>query len=503
MTTRHPEVEIKLEAPADAAVPALDAVDGVAAVDAPVEHELVATYFDTASGALARAGISLRRRTGGDDAGWHLKLPVDGGRDELRLPPGRAARTVPEPLRDAALLFVRDEPLRPIAEIRTHRTVHRLRDAGQRVLVEIADDAVEARPLPDGPGTAWREWEVEIVDGERAHLAAVTAVLAQAGAMPARVGSKVARLLARDATSGEGPGAGGGGAGGGAGALHAAVRAEVAALRRHDPLVRADVDGSVHRLRVAARRLRSVLASFRPLLDASRTDPLREELRWISGLLGDARDAEVQRTRLATLVATQPVELLMGPVAARLDDELRTRYWAAHARAVDAMRSERYLTLIDELERLAEDPPWATDRIDPAALRARVRHDHRRMRRRVAAALEATGASARDERLHAARRAAKRARYATEVLEPIDGRHAARLAKAAKRLQSTLGDHHDSVVARALLRELGVRAHLAGENAFGYGLLHGVEHGAADALEHDIERARARASRKRIRRWLG
>lgn len=503
MTARHHEVEVKLEVPADAAVPALDAVDGVASVDAPVEHELVATYFDTAGSALAEAGISLRRRTGGDDAGWHLKLPVDDGRDELRLPLGRATR-VPEPLRDAAWLFVRDEELRPIAEIRTRRTVHRLRDARQRVLVEIADDAVEARQLPDGPAMGWREWEVEIVDGEHAHLDAVTAVLARAGAMPARVGSKVARLLARDGASREGPGAEAGGADAGGGeALRAAVRAQVGALRRHDPLVRADADGSVHALRVAARRLRSVLASFRPLLDAARTDPLREELRWISGLLGDARDAEVQRARLAALVAAQPAELLMGPVATRLDDELRTRYRAAHERAVDAMRSERYLTLMSELERLATDPPWAAEGIDVAGLRKRVRHDHRRMRRRAAAALEAPGAAARDERLHAARRAAKRARYATEVLEPIHGRHAARLATAAKRLQSTLGDHHDTVVARALLRELGVRAHLAGENAFGYGLLHGVEQAAADALEHDAARAKARASRKRIRRWLG
>lgn len=497
MTTRHHEVESKLEAPADAAVPPLEAIDGVAAVDAPVEHELSATYFDTASGALAAAGISLRRRTGGDDAGWHLKLPVDGGRDELRLPLGRATGTVPEPLRDAALLFVRDEPLQPIAEIRTRRTVHRLRDDRERVLVEIADDAVAAWPLPTGAGSSWREWEVEVVDGERAHLDAVTAVLERAGATPAAIGSKIARLLGRD---GSGTEAAAGDASASA-MLQAALREQVAELRRRDPLVRANVDGSVHRMRVAARRLRSLLATFRPLLDAT-TSELRDELRWIAGLLGEARDAEVLRARLAALVAAQPAELVMGPVQQRLDDELRARYRSAHERAVDAMRSERYLRLMDELERCTADPSWSSDAVDAAALRDRVRHELRRLRRRAAVAQAAPAGAARDARLHETRKAAKRARFAAELLEPIDGRDAARSAKAAKRVQSVLGDQHDTVIARALLRELGVRAHLDGENAFGYGLLHGHEQASAEALERDAERAWARASRKRLRRWL-
>ncbi|MGC5077606.1 CHAD domain-containing protein [Agrococcus sp. DT81.2] len=499
MTTRHHEVETKLEAPADAAVPPLEAIEGIAAVDAPAEHRLTATYFDTPSGALAAAGISLRRRTGGDDAGWHLKLPVDGGRDELRLPPGRATREVPEPLRDAARLFVRDEPLQPIAEIRTHRTVHRLRDADERVLVEIADDAVEARPLPSGAALSWREWEVEVVDGEREHLDAVAAVLEQAGATPAAVGSKVARLLGRDGGSRAEREAGDGSA---ASVLQAALREQVAELRTRDPLVRADVEGSVHRMRVAARRLRSLLAAFRPLLDATTAGPLRDELRWIASLLGDARDAEVLRARLAALVAAEPVELVMGPVAQRLDDELSSRYRSAHERAVEAMRSERYLRLMDELAGFAADPPWTAAAVDPGALRARVRRELRRLRRRAAVAQAAPAGAARDARLHETRKAAKRARYAAEVLEPIDGRDAVRSAKAAKRVQSVLGEQHDTVIARTLLRKLGVRAHLAGENAFGYGLLHAREQASAETLERDAERAWARASRKRLRRWL-
>lgn len=499
MTTRHHEVEIKLEAPAEAAVPPLDAVDGVAAVDAPAEHQLTATYFDTPSGALAAAGISLRRRTGGEDAGWHLKLPVEGGRDELRLPLGRATATVPEPLREAAALFVRDEPLRPIAEIRTRRTVHRLRDAQERVLVEIADDAVEARPLPTGDASSWREWEVEVVDGEPADLDAVTAVLEQAGATPAAIGSKIARLLGRDGAA-AGPETRGDGSA--EAVLHDALGMHLTELRRRDPLVRADVDGSVHGMRVAVRRLRSMLASFRPLLDAARSEPLRAELGWIAGLLGEARDAEVLRARLDEIVAAEPAELVMGPVAQRLDDELGARYRTAHARAVEAMRSERYLGLMDELERFASEPPWSGAGTDHAALRERVRRELRRMRRRAAVAESAPPNSTRDDRLHATRKAAKRVRYAAELLEPTHGRDAARLATAAKRVQSALGEQHDTVIARALLRELGVRAHLDGENAFGYGVLHARERATAEALERDAERAWAEASRKRLRRWL-
>ena len=65
----------------------------------PVQHRLVGTYFDTVDLHLASAGLTLRRRTGGEDAGWHLKGPAGpGARSEVRLPPGRGTRTVPVPL---------------------------------------------------------------------------------------------------------------------------------------------------------------------------------------------------------------------------------------------------------------------------------------------------------------------------------------------------------------------------------------------------------------------
>ena len=286
--------------------------------------------------------------------------------------------------------------------------------------------------------------------------------------------------------------------------LRAALAAQVAELRRRDPLVRQDVEDAVHGMRVATRRLRSVLASFRPLLDPEQSEPLRDELRWIAHVLGEARDATVMRRRLARLILEQPVELMMGPVAQRIDDELSSRYRAAHDAVLTAMHSERYSALLDALGRLATDPPWAEDasaaRED--ALLARVRKERRRLRARMAEAAAAPEGPERDERLHELRKAARRARYAAEALEPVSGAPARRFAKAMQRVQSVLGDQHDTVAARGLLRELGVQAHLDGDNAFGYGVLHAREQAEGARLEARSEQVRERATRKRLRRWL-
>ena len=81
-------------------------------------------------------------------------------------------------------------------------------------------------------------------------------------------------------------------------AVQAHLAEQVAELVARDPQTRRDRRTRLHRMRVATRRLRSALATFRPLLDRTRTDPLREELRWLAGVLGAARDAEVMHARL-------------------------------------------------------------------------------------------------------------------------------------------------------------------------------------------------------------
>ena len=71
-----------------------------------------------------------------------------------------------------------------------------------------------------------------------------------------------------------------------------------------------------------------------------------------------------------------------------------------------------------------------------------------------------------------------------------------------KKVQSVLGDHQDAVIARHAARDLGVGAHLAGENAFTYGLLYECEAHQAEHLQARARHVWKRASRARYRRWL-
>jgi CHAD domain-containing protein len=510
MPSVHTELEYKYDAAAATEVPALVGIDDVATVEGPFAEVLEATYFDTSELALAAAGITLRRRTGGGDAGWHLKIPAPGGsRDELRVPLGGQVKEVPSELSEAVQLYARGRDLTPVAQIQTHRSVYRLCDSDAQALLELADDGVTARtPASDGPAamTAWREWEVELVAGETHHLESAAHVLEQAGAQPSAERSKLARALGdrlpgpaddvADPIRRKSPAAY---------VVRARLKEQVAEFKYRDPLVRHNAPDAVHKMRVATRRLRSALATFRPLLDREQTEPLRVELKWIAGVLGAARDAEVMQERLTGLLSEQPVELVIGPVKQRIDRELRAAYRTAHERSVEAMRSERYFALVDRLDTLVADPPWTpkASKTVESVLPARVAKDYRRLRRRVAAADEAADQATRNERLHEVRKAAKRARYAAEALAPVYGRPARRFAKATKkRVQSILGDHHDAVVAQSELRQMGVRAHLNDENAFTYGLLQGIEQANAAALDAKYQRAWPKASRKKLRRWL-
>jgi len=503
------EIESKFE-PADGAMmPELDSLKGIASVAGPSTHELEATYFDTSGLALIAAGLTLRLRTGGDDAGWHLKVPsVEGGRDELREPLGEATDVVPEPLRAAVQLYARGQDLGAVAHLGTQRTTYQLCDSEGRTLAQVCDDQVTARtlaPADTGLMSAWREWEVELVDGDKSLLKVAGKLLQTSGARPASSRSKLARVLGdripESPAGGEEPLRRRSPA---ADVLGTRLREQVADLSYRDPLVRRDVADAVHKMRVAIRRLRSTLATFRPLLDRQQTEPLRGELKWIAGVLGEARDAEVMHQRLAALIADEPVELVMGPVSRRVDRDLGDAYRLAHERSIEAMQSPRYYSLMDSLEALVTYPPWTPLAEQPAArvLPARVAKDYRRLRRRVRAAHDASDQPTREERMHEVRKAAKRARYAADALAPVYGRDARRFAKATKRLQTVLGDHHDAVVTQPVLRQLAVRAHRDGDNAFSYGRLHARQQARATALQAEYHKAWSRVSRKKLRGWL-
>src|SRR5664279_1649712 len=173
MTTKHLEIENKYDVDPDVPWGDLSGVDGVSAVEPAREVALTATYYDTPALRLARSGITLRRRTGGPDAGWTLKLPVGGGAREERGEPLGEDEPVPASLLDLVRAWVHDHEVEPVASLSTMRTVHLLLGASGEVLAEGCDDVVTAQvPQLDGSVTLsqWREWEIELVDGPAAGL---------------------------------------------------------------------------------------------------------------------------------------------------------------------------------------------------------------------------------------------------------------------------------------------------------------------------------------------
>ncbi|WP_157803712.1 CHAD domain-containing protein [Luteimicrobium subarcticum] len=306
------------------------------------------------------------------------------------------------------------------------------------------------------------------------------------------------------------------------------LREHVDALTDAGPRVRDDEPDAVHAARVASRRLRSTLRTFRPVLDRAAVEPLRAELRWWGGVLGTARDLEVQRDRARALLDDLPAELVVGPVRARLDDRLDRGYRAAQREAAAQLGTERYRRLLADLDALATlaaraaRPPLrrrADDPADDVAARV-VRHAFRRARRRVdraagvldvlavldpadGHAIHSSSATAPRlaAALHEARKKVKAVRYAAEASVPTVGDHAATLAAALADVQDVLGAHHDACELAALFRTTGMQAHLSGENGFTYGLLVERERERARAAVAAAQDVWATASRPRLWRW--
>ena len=497
----HAEIEQKFETGPDFTLPDLTGLPGVAAVTPPTVLDLEATYVDTPDLRLAAHRLVLRRRIGGNDAGWHLKRPrADGFRDEIQEPLGDPEQ-VPAALRRFVEVYARGERLVPVVRLDTRRTARSLQDADGTVLLELAADDVTASVVGTGIGeevTAWHELEAELVHGDLDLLDAVTRRLVAFGARVSSSPSKLARALGDRVHRPEPAQLPLGTA---AAALDAYLGQQVEDLQAQDPLVRADAPDAVHQMRVGCRRLRAVLAAYRPVFDAERVEPLREELRWLGEVLGAARDSEVVRDRLRAEVEAEPPELVMGPVEGRIAQTFATRYRQAHARAVEELDGQRYFALLDALDRLVADPPLGAKALLPAAevMRARLRKTYERTALLVDEAQAQPDREQREHLLHEVRKSAKRARYAAEAAGAVLGARARRYGSAMKAVQEVLGEHQDSVVAREELRALAEAAHRDGENTFTYGRLHGLEQcRAAEALA-GFDAAWRKARKNRVR----
>ncbi|MBG6237658.1 CHAD domain-containing protein [Mycetocola sp. CAN_C7] len=476
------EIERKYDVVEGASVPDLAAVDGVASVESREPVQLEAVYYDTDALDLAVRRIVVRRRTGGGDAGWHIKKPAAEGRTELHWPLGDDTGSVPDEILEPVRAWVRDRKLTPLARISTRRTAIHLLDADGNGVVEIADDEVTASDVRRGGERSWREWEVELLDsapdteeGRTALLDAIEALIAPAGARPSSSVAKVARALGVDSLT-EVPGAPApatvanhAGPVTASAVLIPVIGDLVDALKLADPDSRADADDAVHRMRTIVRRLRSVLAAYRSLFDGDSTDDLRERLSTLGNVLGDARDLEVQRLRAEALL--DELGTADTDARSRLVDAARSRYVTAHDRLREVLSATEYYRLLDDLDAFVAHPPLSPRASKPA--RKVIQKVLASETRRVAKRADAVSAAHDDleSRLHAVRRAGRRLRYAAEAASAIESRRARATATAGERVQDTLGEHRDCVLFSSHLTSAADRAEAEGEKTAVYAAL--------------------------------
>ena len=520
------EIERKYDIEGLTPVPSLLGVDGVTAETAAEPDILTAVYYDTDDHALARRRIVLRRREGGGDAGWHIKMPAAEGRTEVHWPletgDDDGSERIPAEVLEPVRAIVRDRPLTPLARISTVRTTVRLDDADGRPLAEIADDHVSASDARGGAYRKWREWEAELLDGapdtrkKRTRLLdSIEQALLAAGATPSTSVAKIARavgvdsLTDLDGTPGlsgllpapalQNPGSVGA-------VVVGALRGLTETLVTKDPLARADAPDAIHQMRTTVRRLRSVLAIYSRVFEKTALNELRFELKHLGIVLGRARDAEVRGGRLADELAAA-AEYPTEDAEIRLVGGARRDYADGFAAARDYLLSTRYYRLLDSLDSFVAWPPLTPKAENPAA--AAIKHD---LGRAVAALAKSTtkvaDADAPEQALHEVRKAARRLRYAAAAVasaQPVTpaepgtkgskksakkaAKKAARkaasaaarfakhrrrythIARVAKPVVKRLGDRHDRLLYIDDINQAAQAAHESGENTLVYGLL--------------------------------
>ncbi|MDQ1361134.1 MAG: hypothetical protein QOJ44_1511 [Acidimicrobiaceae bacterium] len=515
--TQSLEQEIKLDVGLGFQVPDLTGVvDGVITDRRPT-LELVATYFDTPDLRLLQRGITLRRRrdrtAGGEDL-WTLKLPNGQAtatldRNEISWP-GRQP-DIPDEAVGLVRGIVRHAPLQEVAELETTRQRLVLMDAAGITMGELDDDTVAVHGGAQD-GLRFRQVEFELVGGQGAVVDALVERLGGAGAAIDRRGPKLVQALGLEPGSLDdrpvpplGPHA----------RLGDVVKDSIhGALERildHEYGIRLDGGDAeaVHQSRVATRRLRSDLKTLADVLDPVWLSHTRADLKWIADALGEVRDIDVLTGHLETEMGHAP------PADTRpfgeLHLDLGRRREAAHAALLDAMSSDRYLTLLDRLHASAGAPPFLgtaqsgtdkgsgphpDDRAD-RVLPTLVRRPWRKLRRSVRHA----GAHPTDRQLHRIRIRAKQLRYAAEAATPVVGNPARRMAAAAESLQTVLGDYHDAVTAEDWFRREAATGSRAA--AFSAGQLVAGQRQRREDLRREWRGVWAALDRKKVRQWLG
>ncbi len=501
------EREVKLAADPEFTLP--DLRDLVKRTVRLPEQVLLATYFDTPDHRLWARGITLRHRIGESVQGgiWTLKLPrtttgVALERTELEW--AGSVELMPDRIDELLVGIVRRAVLRRITSLETSRRRLILQGRKQSLLAEVDDDLVTIHGGPHD-GRSFRQIEVELDQADDALLQRCVDRFRDAGATIDDLGPKLARALDEQAV--------------GVAALPAlgrkstvaevvsvAIRSGLDRILDHEFQLRLEVGDpsvhAVHQVRVAARRLRSDLKTFRFLLDPLWVRHTRGDLQWLGEALGRVRDADVLGEHLGLNGRAR-----MGDSTGvtRLRSELQQQRSLSARQLGEVLTSDRYLLLLDKLHAAGERPPFLAGtghgphpagRKAAKVLARTVKGPWRKLRKEVRRA----GREPTDRQLHSIRIKAKQLRYAAEAAQPVVGREAGRTARAAEELQTVLGEHHDAVVAEAWLH--GRARGAPWKVAYSAGRM------AAEQSRRQVElrgewRSAWRSLRARARRWPG
>ncbi|OZD08053.1 adenylate cyclase [Rhodococcus sp. 06-235-1A] len=474
MESIETEREDKFDVEADFELPTLTSLVPVDGALSHSETNLISEYFDTAGHDLLRRGITVRRRTGDSDNGWHAKVPAEKARTEIRLPLGSVVENaVPEELTDVLRGAVMGGELLAVATLTTRRTVHTVSDVHGVVVAEIADDEVSVLLVGGATGPRWREVEVELGPvGSESFLKKAGKVLRAAGARPSAHPSKLDRALSvvRELPADTG-----------LRLLADYLDEQVQAIVAGDVYLRRGLD-PIHSTRVAIRRYRSTLRVFGSLFEDEPAAHLEAELSWYASLLGEVRDRQVQRARFAAALRELPPELVLGPVASRIENDLLAEQLRYREVAMAELDGDRYRALLTTLSGWSRGLPIDGEVSDGLLVKL-ARKAGKKAVDRAKSAVRGTD----DEALHRARKASKRARYAAELVAPlVDKKVSKANIKRFKTIQEVLGEHQDAVIAAEILRTMGARAGTTpGENGFTFGLLFERERRAAESAREE------------------
>jgi CHAD domain-containing protein len=488
-----PGPDVRLTPPPGFRLPDLSDPDaGVSAVREEL-RQFVTTYFDTHDLRLARAGVTLRHRS---DETWTLQLPAASGAAAPESHFGGTGLAPPDEALDLVRALARTAPVEAVSRVRTLRRRLELRDRDGAAIAEVVDDEVS---VLDGEYVAsrYRELAVHPVSDTNGTASRVVDRLREAGAGAPDPLPMVARALGpraldppdvRPGPLDHAPSAGD--------VVRNAIAGSVVRLLAHDPGVRlGDDPEDVHQARVATRRLRSDLRTFRTLIDPAWTTEVRAELRWLGDALGAVRDREVMLDRLragAAQLALADQEPAQRIVRWLLDE------WDVMRRALlDAIRSARYLALLERLVAASQQPPLVDTAVEPAAdvLPALARGPWVHLRQSV----DALPDDPSDAELHEVRIRAKRCRYASEAVTAVVGKPARRFAQEIATLQDVLGEHQDATVAERWLRDT---ARAGGRETFVAGELAAFARADAASARAEWPEAWRRARRKQLRSWM-